>query len=106
VHYAFTERDNNKSNIMKNITKADIESIATTENAIEYRSIKDPLVRKGFAQSMISGLITDLSHLDLVVELLEDALDAAYAAHIHETEMKPLIEAHEAKEATQALATN
>lgn len=83
---------------MKNITKADIESIATTETAIEYRSIKDPLMRKGFAQSMIGGLITELNNLDLLVELLEDALDAAYAAHIHETEMKPLIEAQQLKQ--------
>jgi hypothetical protein len=90
---------------MKNITKADIEAIATTEAAIEYRSIRDKQVREGFAQSMIMDLIqiqcyTELNYypLELVVEMLEDALDDAYAAHIHETEMKPLIKAHDAKQ--------
>ena len=89
-------------NIMKNITKANIKAIATTEVAIEYRSIKDTQIRKGFAISMIEDLIqvecyTELNYypLDLVVEILEDALDATYAAHIHETEMKPLIKAYE-----------
>jgi len=96
---------------MKTITKADIKSIATTEAAIEYRSIKDSIIREGFAQSMICDLIqvqcyTEFKHypMDLIVELLEDALDDAYAAHIHETEIKPLIEAHEAQEANQPQA--